>query len=62
MDRAKSLYANSPRCLLSLFDLRCPGAAQRLRRELAGWRGSARVERLISGRVVLVVRPGGAAR
>jgi hypothetical protein len=62
MDRAKSLYPDSPRCLLTLFDLRCPDAEQRLCRELVGWRGFARADRLIDGRVVLVVRPGGATR
>jgi hypothetical protein len=57
----QTLYPTESKCLITLFDLRCPGAKQRLRRELAGWRGFARAERLIGGRVVLVMRPGEAA-
>jgi hypothetical protein len=60
MNRAKSLYTTERKCLIALFDLRYPGAEQRLRRELAGWRGLAHVERLVAGSAVLVMRPGGA--
>jgi hypothetical protein len=52
--------APNERCLLVLFDLRCPGAEQRLRRELAAWRGFAVTEKLHDHHAVLVVRPGGA--
>jgi hypothetical protein len=61
MDRAKPLYLNNPRCLLTFFDLRCPDAEQRLHRELVAWRGFARPERLLDGRVVLVIKPGRAS-
>jgi hypothetical protein len=60
MNRAKSLYTTEPNFLIAFFDLRYPGAEQRLRRELAGWRGLAHAERLVAGRAVLVMRPGGA--
>jgi hypothetical protein len=53
-------YPTGPRCLISLFDLRCPSSKQRLQRELAGWHGFAHVERLVAGSVVLIMRPGGA--
>jgi hypothetical protein len=61
MDRAKPLYLNNPKCLLTIFDLRCPDAEQRLHRELVAWRGFARAERLFDGRVVLVIQPSGAS-
>jgi hypothetical protein len=61
-DPAKALYKEIARCLVFLFDLRRPGALQRLRRELSAWRGRARVEKPDDGYVALVVRPGGATR
>lgn len=62
MDRANELYRNTPRCLLVLFDVKCREVEQRLYREIAGWGSFARIERLTSDRVVLVVQPGGAMR
>lgn len=56
------LYKTEPECLIVLFDLRCPGVEERLRREMAAWRGRARKEMLADGRAALVMRPGGAAR
>jgi hypothetical protein len=56
------LYKTEPECLIALFDLRCPGAEQRLRRELAAWRGFAHTEMLTDHRVALIMQPGGAAR
>jgi hypothetical protein len=55
-----ALYPTNSKFLIALFDLRCPGAEQRLRRELAGWCGAAHAEGLVAGRAVLVMRPGGA--
>jgi hypothetical protein len=52
----------SEQCLIVLFELRCPEAEQRLRRELAGWGCFTRSEGLIDSFVELVIRPGGAAR
>jgi hypothetical protein len=60
MNQAKSLFPTESRCLITFFDLRCPDTKQRLRQELAGWNGFAHAERLVAGRVVLVMRPGGA--
>jgi hypothetical protein len=57
-----TLYKTNPECLIVLFDLRCPGAKERLRRELVAWRGFARMEMLTDGRAVLVMRPGGGVR
>jgi hypothetical protein len=56
------VYKTKPECLIALIDLQYPGARERLRRELAAWRGFARAEMLTDGRAVLVVYPGGAAR
>ena len=42
------------------FDCRGPGMKTRLRRERCAWGSRATVESLGYGRVVLVVRPGGA--
>jgi hypothetical protein len=41
------------------FDCRGPGAKNRLHRECRTWGAAATVEKLGSGRAVLVVRPGG---
>lgn len=57
-----SLYPSTSECLIVLFDLECPGAEDRLRREQDAWCGSASVERLVEGRSALIIRPGGAAR
>jgi hypothetical protein len=62
MDLATSLYPNDPRSLTVLFDLRRPGAEERLVREQEGWRNFARVQRLGSDHAILVMYPGGALR
>jgi hypothetical protein len=56
------VYPSDPRCLIILFDLRCPGAGDRIRSEREGWHGFAEEERLDAGRAALVFRPGGALR
>jgi hypothetical protein len=58
----RPFYTMTAECLLVAFNLRYPGAEERLRREEAAWCGSARVERLTANCAVLLVRPGGAAR
>jgi hypothetical protein len=60
-DPARSLYPsrNSEEIWL-LFDCRGPGAKNRLHRERRAWGSSSTVESLGFGRVVLVVRAGGA--
>jgi hypothetical protein len=60
-DPAKSLYrSRGTEGLWFLFDCRGPGAKNRLHRERRAWGARATVESLGSGRVVLVVRSGGA--
>lgn len=51
---------DSPPETLIVFDCRGPGAKNRLHRERRTWGTTATVESLGYGRVVLVVRPGGA--
>jgi hypothetical protein len=48
--------------LPTLFDCRERAAEERLSRERRAWGSSAVVESLGDGRVVLIVRPGGALR
>jgi hypothetical protein len=57
-----TLYKTKPECPLTVFDLRRPGAKERLCRELVAWWGFARTEMLTDGRAVLVMRPGGGMR
>jgi hypothetical protein len=56
----RKLYLNGSRYLITLIDLERPDAAERLSRELAGWRGFVRTEELADDRVALLMRPGGA--
>jgi hypothetical protein len=58
----RPFYTKTPECLLILFDLQHPGAADRLRREEDAWCGFAHVERLTEGHSALIIRPGGATR
>ena len=51
---------DSPLETLIVFDCRGPGAKNRLYRERRAWGPRATMESLGHGRVVLVVRPGGA--
>jgi hypothetical protein len=51
---------HSPPELLTVFDWRERGVRDRLHRERDAWGPSATVEDLGYGRVVLIVRPGGA--
>ena len=62
MNRTNQVLLNDSAAIVVLFDLQCPGAAERLAREHAGWRGSANVEQFDAGHDVLVIRPGGALR
>jgi hypothetical protein len=55
-----ALHPKTLRCLITLFDLKYPGAEERLRRERAAWCGFADVERLTANCSILVIRPGGA--
>ena len=51
---------DSPPEIPIVFDGRERGAKERLRRECRAWGSSATTESLGYGRVVLIVRPGGA--
>jgi hypothetical protein len=62
MDRAKQLYPSSSECMVVLFDLRLPEAAERLHRERAAWQAQSDVEALDKDHFALTVRPGGAQR
>jgi hypothetical protein len=55
-------YQSTPLSTIVIFDLRCPKALERLRRERAAWQADADIEALDENHFVLVVRPGGAAR
>jgi hypothetical protein len=60
-DPARALYPSSTTEELWIaFDCRGPGAKNRLHRERRAWGSGATLESLGHGRVVLVVRPGGA--
>ena len=60
MIRDTSSIQDSPQETLIVFDCRGPGAKNRLHRERRAWGSYAIIESLGYGRVVLVVRPGGA--
>jgi hypothetical protein len=51
-------YTKTPRCLITIFDLRHLGAEERLEREHAAWHGYSDIEPLTAD---LIVHPGGAA-
>jgi hypothetical protein len=52
------VYLNHPECLLAVFDLRMPGAAEELHRQRATWAEYSDVEALDEDTFVLIVRPG----
>ncbi len=54
------ILQDNPPSTLIVFYCRGPGAKNRLHRERRAWGSSATLESLGFGRVVLVVRPGGA--
>jgi hypothetical protein len=49
-------------CVLTIYDLRYLGSAERLHRERAAWREQAVIEALDEDHFVLIVRPGRAGR
>jgi hypothetical protein len=61
MDRTRPLFLNKSRCPIMLFDPRYSSIEQRLRRELAAWRGFAHAQSLLDGCGVLVFQPRGAS-
>ncbi len=62
MDRARQLYPSSSEGMVVIFDLRLPGAAERLHRERAVWQEESDIEALDKDHFVLIVQAGGARR
>ncbi len=56
---ARQLYPNPTESIVVVYDVRVPGAADRLHGDRAVWRESGDVEALDEHHYVLVVRPGG---
>jgi hypothetical protein len=56
------LYPSDPECLIILFDLRDPGAAEQLHRERATCQELIDSEALSEDCFALILRPGGAQR
>lgn len=54
----REVYPKDRASLLVIHDLRVPGTAGRLLRELAAWRGHAKVEAVDSDHVALILYPG----
>ena len=54
-------YTKTPECLITVFDLRHPGAEERLRREHDAWGYFVRTERLTLDHTALIISPGAAA-
>lgn len=55
------VYLNYPECLLVVFDLREPGAAEQLHRQRAAWQAYSDIEVLDEDHFALIVRPAWAA-
>ena len=61
MDQTKQLHPpSSIKCLFIHYDLRCPGAQERLKLVCDGFGDYAHVEYVDAAHAVLVIRPGGA--
>jgi hypothetical protein len=56
------VYPKSGTYILVIYDLRVPGTAARLLRELEAWRGHANVEAVDDDHFALLIRPGLAGR
>jgi len=54
----REVYPNSGEYILVIYDLRVPGTAVRLLRELEAWRGHADVEGVDDCHFALIIRPG----
>jgi hypothetical protein len=52
------VYSKNGPPLLIIHDLRIPGAIERLRRDLAAWRGNAKMEVLGSNHWAVILYPG----
>ena len=56
------VYSKDKASLLMIYDLRVPGTAVRLLREIEAWRGNADVEAVDDDHFALIIRPGLAGR
>lgn len=55
-------YPSKESEIWALFDIRIPGAAERLNRERAAWQAAAGLIFVDPNHAVLIIRPGGAER
>ena len=58
----RDVYPNSEAYILVIYDLRVPGTAVRLLREIEAWRGHADVEGVDDDHFALIIRSGLAGR
>ena len=58
----KALYPDRRFYELAIYDVRIPGAAERLHNERAAWQEQSDIEALDQNHFVLIVQPGGARR
>jgi hypothetical protein len=54
----REVYPKSGTYVLVIYDLRVPGTAVRLVREIEAWRGHANVEAVDDDHFALIIRPG----
>jgi len=54
----REVYPKSGTYVLVIYDLRVPGTAVRLVREIEAWRGHANVEAVDDDHFALLIRPG----
>lgn len=57
---ARTLYPTQTEGIVILYDVRLPGAADRLHEGRAAWQECGDVEALDQNHYVLIIRPGGA--
>jgi len=58
----QALYPDRRSYELAIYDIRIPGAAERLHRERAAWQAQSDIEALDQNHFVLIVQPGDARR
>jgi hypothetical protein len=56
----EQFYSNTTEGTLAIYDVRVPGATERLHRERGAWGEYGDIEALDQNHYVLIVRPGGA--
>ncbi len=58
----QALYPDHRSYELSIYDIRIPGATERLHRERVAWQEQSNIEAIDDDHFVLIVYPGGAER